>query len=102
MPFNGTNPHSVVIVDNCAIHHVEHIVKSIQDVGAMVHFLPPYSPDLQPIEETFSKIKTEIKSLEENNSMDTTDTELLLLASFTTITQQDCQGWIFHSGVYNS
>ena len=53
LPFNGINPHSVVVMDNCSIHHVDNIVKSIQDVGALVHFLPPYSPDLQPIEETF-------------------------------------------------
>ncbi len=29
MPFNGSNPHSVVVMDNCAIHHVDSIVKSI-------------------------------------------------------------------------
>ena len=67
MPFDGINPHSIVVMDNCTKHHVEHIVKSIQDVGALVHFLPPYSPDLQPIEETFSKIKTEIKILEQGS-----------------------------------
>lgn len=60
MPFNGVNPHSVVIMDNCAIHNVDGIVKSIHDVGALVHFLPPYSPDFQPIEETFSKVKTKM------------------------------------------
>ena len=37
MPFNGENPDSVVIMDNCLIHH---IVPMIQDVGALVHFLP--------------------------------------------------------------
>ena len=72
-------------------------MESIQDVGALVHFLPPYSPDLQPIEETFSKVKTEIKILEENDGI--VDVELLLLTSFTSITPADCQGWIFHSGI---
>ena len=56
MPFNGTDPHSVVILDNCSIHHVPEISRSIQDVGALIHYLPPYSPDLNPIEEMFSKI----------------------------------------------
>ena len=53
MPFNQ---HSVVIMDNCAIHHIREVVSMIEDVGALVHFLPPYSPDLNPIEEAFSKL----------------------------------------------
>ncbi len=91
----------VILVENCAIHHVEYIAKSIQDVGAQVHFLPPYSPDFQPIEEAFSKVKTELKALEENY-MNTNDTELLLLTSFASITPLDCKGWIFHSGIHNT
>lgn len=55
MPNNGINPHSVVVLDNCAIHHVDAIVESIEDVGALVYFLPPYSPDFNPIEELFLK-----------------------------------------------
>ena len=64
LPFNDNNPHSVVVMDNCSIHSVEHVVASIHDVGALVHFLPPY---LQPIEQAFSKVKMELKALEENN-----------------------------------
>ena len=63
MPFNGTNPNSVVIVDNASIHHVNCIVQIIQTVGALVHFLPPYSPDLNLMEEGFSKIKGYLKLL---------------------------------------
>ena len=44
-PFNGRNPYSVVILNNASIHHIEDAVKAIEDVGAIVHFLPPYSPD---------------------------------------------------------
>ena len=44
MPFNGENPHSVVIMDNCSIHHIDEIVPMIQEVGALVHFLPPLFP----------------------------------------------------------
>ena len=50
MPFNGINPQSMMILDSCSIHHVE-IVRSIEDVGALVHFLAPYLPDLNPIED---------------------------------------------------
>ena len=61
MPYNGTNLHSVVIMDNFSIHHVPEVVKSIQDVGALIQFLPLYSPDFNPIEETFSKVKQSMK-----------------------------------------
>ena len=68
MPYNGTNPHSVVVLDNCSIHHIAEVVTSINDVGAHVLFLPPYSPyspDLNPIEELFSKVTTTLKSAED-------------------------------------
>ena len=99
MPFNGVNPHSVVVLDNCSIHHVAEITRSIEDVGALVHFLPPYSPDFNPIEETFSKVKSVLKSTE-IQMPHATDVEDLLLASFTQVTQDDCEGWVSHSGLY--
>ena len=97
MPFNGTNPHLVVILDNCSIHHVPEVAKSIQDVGELLIYLPPYSPDLNPIEELFSKVKKVMKSSE----MDQNDIEILLSASFASVTTEDCIGWIRHTGVYN-
>ena len=100
MPFNGVNPHSVVILDNCSIHHASGIMNAIEEVGALVHFLPPYSPDFNPIEEMFSKVKTVLKST--STEMDNVDDiETLLLASFTSVTPEDCRGWISHSGIYN-
>ena len=60
--FNGTNSHSVVVMDNASIHHVHKIVEMIHGVGALVRFLPPYSPDLDPIEEAFSKVKSFLKA----------------------------------------
>ena len=65
MPFNGENPNSIVVLDNCSIHHVEEVVELIQSVGALVHFLPPYSPDLNPIEEAFSKVKSIVRAHDE-------------------------------------
>ena len=69
MPFDGKNPHSVVILDNCSIHHIDEIVDMIHEVGTLVHFLPPYLPDYSPIESLFSKMKTEVKAIE--NECDT-------------------------------
>ncbi|XP_065888536.1 uncharacterized protein [Dysidea avara] len=97
LPYDGKNPHSVVIMDNCSIHHLSSIVKMIEEVGAIVHFLPPYSPDFMPIEFAFSKVKTLMK-VDEQTSM---DVETALLAAFATITPQDCQNWISESGLYN-
>lgn len=98
MPFNGTNPHSVVILDNCSIHHVPEVAQSIQDVGALLLYLPPYSPDLNPIEELFSKVKKIMKS--PGIEVYETDIENSLLASFASVTQEDCSGWIHHTGIY--
>lgn len=55
-PFNGINPLSVVFMDNALIHHVENVTDLIENQsGARLLFLPPYSPDLNPIEEVSSK-----------------------------------------------
>ena len=98
-PFNGINPHSVVILDNCAIHHTHEVVDMIEGVGAIIQFLPPYSPDLNPIEEAFSKVKSGMKNLGE--TVDITDTETILLMAFASITAQDCRGWVSHCNIYN-
>ncbi len=62
LPFNGTNPKSVVVMDNASIHHVDQVVTLIEDVGAIPIFLPPYSPDVMPIEECFSKVKAFLRA----------------------------------------
>ena len=88
MPFNGINPHSVVVLDNASIHHVEGIMSMVEEVGALVLFLPPYSPDYNPIEELFSKVKCTIKQYE----MDEMDLEEIILAAYASVTEEDCPG----------
>ena len=92
MPFNGVNPNSIVIMDNCSIHHVCEVVDLIQSVGALVIFLPPYSPHLMPIEECFSKVKLFLKE-HEAISQTTGDIKLLITAAFASITPEDCTAW---------
>ena len=71
----------------------------IQEVGALVHFLPPYSPDYNPIEEAFSKVKANLKAMDlQAESFE--EPESMVLASFSTITQEDCQQWITNAGIY--
>ena len=48
----------VVVMDNLAAHKVPGVRVAIRAVGASVMYLPPYSPDLNPIEQVFAKLKT--------------------------------------------
>ena len=50
MPFDGITLHSIVVLDNCAIHHTAEVKSMLEGIGVLVHFLPPYSPDFNPIE----------------------------------------------------
>jgi transposase len=50
-------PGDVVVLDNLGSHKGARVRRLIRDVGARIWFLPPYSPDLNPIEQVFSKIK---------------------------------------------
>ena len=81
LSFDRINPHSVVIMDNCSIHHLSSVVKMIEEVGAIVHFLPPYSPDFMPIELAFSKVKTLMKAYHHTCM----DVETALLVAFATM-----------------
>ena len=58
----SSNPHSIIILDNSSIHHVDGIADMIQEVGALVMYLPPYSPCYNPIEELFSKYQVPRKA----------------------------------------
>ena len=101
MPFDGHNPHSIVVLDNCSIHHMDETVNMIHEVGALVHFLPPYSPDFNPIENMFAKLKGEMKALE-NQFEPGIDIETVMLTALTSITTQDCIHWIQDCELYNS
>jgi transposase len=54
-------PKSVLVMDNATIHHTERIEQMCRDAGVKLVYLPPYSPDLNPIEEFFAELKAFIK-----------------------------------------
>ena len=54
LPFEGNNPRSVVVINNASIHHIGRVYDIITGVGARLVLLPPYSPNLMPLEEVFS------------------------------------------------
>ena len=97
LPFDGRNPHSVVVLDNCSIHHISEVQQVLEGVGVLVQYLPPYSPDYNPIEEAFSKVKQTLRS----ESDGTLDVETQLYSSFLSISPEDCVQWIKHCGIYD-
>lgn len=76
---------SVLVMDNAKIHHHEEMINVIESVGCRVLFLPPYSPDFNPIELAFSKIKSWIKR--NKDFMETCpDSEFAIMAACSQIT----------------
>src|ERR1700712_3022959 len=63
-------PDDIVIMDNLGSHKSAAVRKVIKAVGARLWFLPPYSPDLNPIEQTFAKILTFSTSAESRSLCD--------------------------------
>jgi transposase len=85
----------LVFMDNCPIHKLEEIEDLIEARGAGVLFLPPYSPDLNPIEHGWSKVKTRLRALKPR----TLEAVLTALVdAFATVTAQDIRGWFRHCG----
>ena len=90
-------PGDLVVMDNLSAHKSEPALASIRQTGADVRFLPAYSPDLNPIEQMWSKVKNTLRSLEARTR------ESLLEAighAPAGITSQDTLNWFAHCG-YN-
>ena len=69
----------------------------LEAAQVITQFLPPYSPDFNPIEEAFSEVKSALKAME-NEMYIVDDLNTIVCAAFATITKQDCIGWIRHAG----
>ena len=92
-PFDGENTRSILVLDNCSVHHVQEVSELLDEAGILHFFLPPYSPDFNPTEEMFSYIKYYLKNHDEVlQSMQ--DPIPLLEAAFNSVTQEQCSGWI--------
>jgi transposase len=86
-------PGDIVIMDNLSPHKSDHTLKLIAEAGAEVLFLPAYSPDFNPIEMMWSKIKTILRRLEAR-----TVSELITAIgqALTRITPKDAVNWFAH------
>jgi transposase len=88
-------PGQVVIADNLRAHHAEGARAAIEACGARFLPLPSYSPDFNPIEHAFSKVKQALRRAQAR-----TDDALRAAtwAAFATITPTDAAGWFAHCG----
>jgi transposase len=88
-------PGDVVIMDNLGSHKGKAVRKAIRAVGARLLFLPPYSPDLNPIEQVFAKLKHLLRGSQERTTDDTWRRIGTLLDNFT---PQECNNYLVNSG----
>jgi transposase len=85
----------IVVLDNLGAHKDRGAIETIKSAGAVVCFLPPYSPDFNPIEKMWSKIKEFLRAAKAR----TFDALLAAIANaLKTITAQDAQGWFESCG----
>ena len=85
-------------MDNASIHHVEEVTDLIEvQAGAKVCYLPPYSPDLNPVEGIFSQVKSIMKQNDKLFQIFSAPRALITMI-FASINQEDCMHHISNSG----
>ena len=98
-PYDGQSPNSVVVMDNCSIHHIDRVQQLLDNAGIIVIYLPPYSPDLNPIESAFSYVKLYLKQHDDVIDIFPNITPLVK-SGFDSISTEICQSWIKQSKCY--
>lgn len=96
-PFDGISGKSIVIMDNCSVHHTQEVHDELQNAGVLVIFLPPYSPDYMPIELCFSYIKYYLKR-HDDLLQTISDPTPIISSAFQSVTSHQCTNWINHCG----
>lgn len=89
----------IVILDNLSAHKSRHVRELIKSVGAELWYLPAYSPDLNPIEKMWSKIKSILRTLKARTK------EALIRAiakALEMVTVSDTKGWFESCGYMNT
>jgi len=84
-----------VIIDNLSSHKVAGVREAIEAVGARLLYLPPYSPDLNPIELAFAKFKAGLRKAAERTVDDLWRRIGTLIHDFS---PQECQNYLCHDG----
>jgi transposase len=88
-------PGDIVIMDNLPAHRVDGVAELIEETGAHVLYLPPYSPDFNPIEMLWSKIKAYLRMVKAR----TVDAlHSAIPSAFSTVSTSDIRGWFNAAG----
>lgn len=88
-------PGDIVVMDNLSSHKIAGVMEAIESVGAEVRYLPPYSPDLNPIELAFSKFKQLLRDGAER----TTEKLWKLCGQVLDLfTESECRNYLKHCG----
>ncbi|MNT52301.1 hypothetical protein D3C72_1893230 [compost metagenome] len=82
-------------MDNLAAHKVKGVQEALEEVGATPLYLPPYSPEFNPIELAFSKIKTFLRA---QSARTKGGLGQCLIQALKLISPKDASGWIRHAG----
>ena len=92
-------PNDIVVMDNLAAHKSPSVTGAIESAGAKAWFLPTYSPDLNPIEQIWSKVKSLLKRIAAR-----TDKQLMsaIKKAIEHVTQADILNSILHAGYVNT
>jgi transposase len=89
------HPGDIVVMDNLAPHKSEATLALIEQAGAEVLFLPAYSPDLNPIEKMWSKVKQRLRSAEARTLPDLVPA---IASALQSVTAQDARSWFASCG----
>ncbi len=88
-------PYHKVVLDNVSFHKTESARKNIEKTGAQVIFLPPYSPELTPIENMWSKVKIILRKLAARSPKDFHNA---ISVAFKSISKNNLLAWFQHCG----
>ena len=88
-------PGDVIVLDNLKVHHQPDVRVAIEAAGACVRFLPPYSPDFNPIEQAFAKLKAFLRAARPRTFDQVCD---LIRIALTLFTPDECANYIRHCG----
>ena len=91
-------PGDLVIMDNLSSHKRVGVKEAIESVGAELMYLPPYSPDLNPIELAFSKLKTLLRKAAARTVDELENAIVKIIESYK---PQECRNYFRHCG-YNA
>jgi len=88
-------PNDIVVMDNLQLHKAAGIEEAIASAGASLLYLPPYSPDFNPIENMWSKVKMHLRSAAARTFDDLCDA---IAVGLKNVTRQDCRGFFQNCG----